>query len=213
MSQYKVRQLDDIEEISDGRCPWRPVRHELGITSFGVNAFTAREAGDRLINEHDEEGEHEELYVVMRGHARFELGGETVDAPAGTLVYAEPGVMRTAFAEEAGTTLLAMGGQPGKAYQLEGFEVWAPLNPLYEEGRYEEAADRAAPLADAHPQYAGLAYNTACVESLAGRPDQAMKHLRVAIEGSERFREFAAEDSDLDAIRELPGFKELVAGA
>ena len=121
--------------------------------------------------------------------------------------------MRTAFAEEAGTTLLAMGGQPGKAYQLEGFEVWAPLNPLYQEGRYEEAADRAAPLADAYPQYAGLAYNTACVESLAGRPEQAIKHLQLAIEGSERFREFAAEDSDLDAIRELPGFKELVAGA
>jgi len=210
MSRYEVRQLDDIEEISDGRCPWRPVRHELGITSFGVNAFTAREAGDRLINEHDEEGEHEELYVVMRGRARFEIGGETVDAPAGTLVYAEPGIMRTAFAEEAGTTLLAMGGQPGRAYEPEGFELWAPLQPLYQEGRYDEAADKAAPLADAHPEYPGLAYNTACVESLAGRPDQAIEHLRRAIEGSDRFREFAAGDTDLEAIREEPAFKELV---
>jgi tetratricopeptide (TPR) repeat protein len=210
MSRYEVRQLDDIEEISDGRCPWRPVRHELGITSFGVNAFTAREAGDRLINEHDEEGEHEELYVVMQGRARFEIGGETVDAPAGALVYAEPGIMRTAFAEEAGTTLLAMGGQPGKAYEPEGFELWAPLQPLYQEGRYEEAADKAAPLADAHPEYPGLAYNTACVESLAGRPDQAIEHLRRAIEGSDRFREFAAGDTDLEAIREEPAFRELV---
>jgi len=213
MSQYEVRHLDDIDEITDGRCPWLPVRHELGITSFGVNAWIAHAAGDRLINEHDEEGEHEELYMVVRGHARFEISGETVDAPSGTLVFAEPGVTRTAFAEEAGTTLLAIGGQPGEAYVPEGFEVWAPVNPLYQEGRYEEAADLAAPLADAHPEYAGLAYNTACVESLAGRPDQAIEHLRRAIEGSARFREFAAEDSDLDAIREQPAFKELVAAS
>jgi hypothetical protein len=210
MSRYAVAQIDEIDEIDDGRCPWRPVRHHFGITSFGVNAFTARNAGDRIINEHDEEGEHEELYVVMRGRARFEIGGETVDAPAGTLVYAEPGIMRTAFAEEAGTTLLAMGGQPGKAYEPEGFELWAPLQPLYQEGRYEEAADKAAPLADAHPEYPGLAYNTACVESLAGRPDQAIEHLRRAIEGSDRFREFAAGDTDLEAIREEPAFRELV---
>ena len=210
MSEYEVRHLDDIDEISDGRCPWRPVRHEFGITSFGVNAWTGRESGDRLINEHDEEGEHEELYLVVSGRARFQLGDDSVDAPAGTFVFARPGLTRTAFAEEAGTTLLAMGGQPGKAYEPEGFELWAPVNPLYEEGRYAEAADRAAPLADAHPEYPGLAYNTACVESLAGRPDQAIEHLRRAIEGSERFRTFAAEDSDLDGIREQPGFKELV---
>ena len=56
MSDHTVTKLDEIEEISDGRCPWRPVRHELGITAFGVNAFTGKQAGDRIINEHDEAG-------------------------------------------------------------------------------------------------------------------------------------------------------------
>ena len=57
MSDYAVAQLDEIDELSDGRCPWRPVRHHFGITSFGVNALTAQDAGDRIINEHDESEE------------------------------------------------------------------------------------------------------------------------------------------------------------
>jgi hypothetical protein len=213
VSDYEVRHLNDIEEISDGRCPWRPVRYELGITSFGVNAFTARNAGDRLINEHDEEGEDEELYMVVSGRARFQLGDDTVDAPSGTFVFARPGLTRTAFAEEPGTTLLAIGGRPGEVYEPQGFELWAPLVPLYQEGRYAEAADRAGPIADAHPEFPGIAYNAACIESLAGRPEQAIAHLRQAVEGSERFREFARGDSDLDAIRDDPRFTELVGGA
>ena len=110
MSGYAVAQVDGIDEISDGRCPWRPVGFHFGITSFGVNAFTAHQAGDRLINEHDESQEHdlqEELYLVQRGRATFELDGERVDAPAGTLVFVRPAVKRTAFAEERGTTLVA----------------------------------------------------------------------------------------------------------
>src|SRR5215216_5992237 len=145
MSDYAVAHLDEIDEIDDGRCPWRPVRFHLGIAAFGVNAFTGRNAGDRLINEHDESQEQdlqEELYLVQRGRATFELDGERVDAPAGTFVFARPDVKRTAFAEEPGTTLVAVGGTPGKAYEPDGFEIWAPLGRLYESGEYAEAADR-----------------------------------------------------------------------
>ena len=53
-ANYEVAHLDEIDEFVDGRCPWRPIRHHFGITSFGVNAWTARAAGDRIINEHDE---------------------------------------------------------------------------------------------------------------------------------------------------------------
>ena len=40
MTSYAVAQLDEIDEVNDGRCPFRPVRHHFGITSFGVNAWT-----------------------------------------------------------------------------------------------------------------------------------------------------------------------------
>jgi hypothetical protein len=69
MTSYAVARLDEIDEVNDGRCPFRPVRHHFGITSFGVNAWTARGAGDRIINEHDESepDSGEELYLVVRG--------------------------------------------------------------------------------------------------------------------------------------------------
>jgi tetratricopeptide (TPR) repeat protein len=211
MSSYKVTQLEEIEEITDGRCPWRPVRKHFGIMSFGINAWTAPNAGDRIINEHDEDGEHEELYIVQRGRATFELDGERIDAPAGTFVYADPGVKRTAFAEEPGTTLIAMGGTPGRVFEPNGWEVWAPIHALYEAGKYDEAADRGVSLIEANPEFADVAYNVACCESLAGRKADAIEHLRLAIERSERFREFAAGDTDLDAIRDEPAYKELMA--
>jgi tetratricopeptide (TPR) repeat protein len=213
MNGYAVAHLDEIEELSDGRCPWRPVRHHFGITSFGVNTWTAREAGDRIINEHDEAdayGNDEELYLVQSGRATFELDGERVDAPAGTFVFARPGVKRTAFAEEPGTTVVALGGTPGKAYEPFGWEIWGPLNRLYEAGEYAEAADRGRELVEAHPEYAGVLYNLACCESLAGRKAEAIEHLRLALERSERFRSFAAADLDFDPIRDEPLFKELV---
>ena len=210
MSKYEVAHLDQIDETNDGRSPWRPVRHHFGITSFGVNAWTGHNAGDRIINEHDEADENEELYFVHQGRARFELDGEQVDAPAGALVFARPGVKRTAFAEEPETTILALGGTPGQAYEPDGWELWAPLGALYQAGEYEEAADRGRVLVEAHPEYPALLYNLACVESLAGRTDDALEHLRRSVELSERSRAFAKGDSDFDAIRDEPAFKELI---
>src|SRR6476646_9867798 len=112
MSGYAVASLDDIESVDDGPCPMQPVRHHFGITSFGVNAWTAAAAGDRVINEHDEVGDCEELYLVHRGRATFELGDERVDAPAGTLIFARPGMRCTAFAEEFGIIIFVLRNKP-----------------------------------------------------------------------------------------------------
>ena len=211
MSDYAVAHLDEIEEANDGRCPWRPIRHHFGITSFGANAWTASEAGDRIINEHEEDadGGDEELYLVHTGRARFELGGEQVDAAAGTFVYVPTGVNRTAFAEEPGTTIVAVGGRPGHAYQAFGWEVWRPFHHLYEEGKYDEVIEQARELIE-ESGYPQPLYNLACCEALAGRREDATEHLRQALEQAEPLRELAARDSDLDPIRDEPAFKELM---
>jgi hypothetical protein len=213
MDGYAVAHVDEIEQLDDGRAPLRAVRHHFGITSFGVNAFTAREAGDRIINEHDESDPDadEELYLVLGGHAAFEVDGEQLDAPAGTFVFVRPGVKRTAFAKESGTTIIVVGGVPGKPYEPGGWELFAPLRPLYAAGRYSEAADRGRELLAGDPPYPALFYNVACCESLAGRKDEAIAHLRRAIELSDQVRPYLAHDSDLDPIREDPGFRELLA--
>jgi tetratricopeptide (TPR) repeat protein len=213
MGTYAVAHLEEIDELDDGRCPWRPVRHHFGITAFGINAWTAENAGDRIINEHDEADEDdrsEELYFVTMGSVVFELDGERRDAPAGTFVFVEPGVKRTAFAEEPGTTIVAIGGVPGKAYEPVGWEIWAPVRQLYADGKYGEAADRGRELIEANPDYPLPFYNLACVEALSGRTTDALEHLRRAIELSEQFRAYAKGDSDFDPIRDEPAFKELV---
>ena len=214
MSDYAVARLDEIEELGDGRAPWRPVRHHFGIQSFGINAWTGKEAGDRIINEHDESDDadaQEELYFVQEGRARFEIDGEQVDAPVGTFVFVRPAAKRTAFSEEPGTTIIAIGATPGRAYEVLGWEAWSPLRRLYDAGEYAEAADRGREVIAANPEYAGVAYNVACVESLAGRKEDAIEHLRSAVEKSDRLRELAASDSDFDPIRDEPAFKELVS--
>ena len=76
-------------------------------------------------------------------------------------------------------------GGPGKAYEAQGGEIWMPLHHLYESGEYAEAADRGRELIEAHPEYAGPLYNLACCESLAGRTDDAIRHLRLAIDRKE----------------------------
>jgi tetratricopeptide (TPR) repeat protein len=200
-----------MDGIDDGRVPSRVIRHHFGITSFGVNAFTAAKAGDRVINEHHETlDDQEELYLVQQGHATFELDGERVDAPAGTFVYAKPSVKRTAFAEEDGTVVVVVGGTPGKAYEVQGWEMWSPYQPLYAAGDYEAAIAAARPMLEADTQYGLPLYNLACCESLAGHKEDAIEHLRVAFGRREQLREFAKDDSDLDALRDEPAFKELV---
>jgi tetratricopeptide (TPR) repeat protein len=216
MDRFAVAQLEEIEEVDDGRCRFRPVRHHLGITTFGVTAWTARAAGDRLINEHDEADDvdsAEELYLVLSGRARFELDGETVQGAQGTLVAVPAGVTRTAFAEEAGTTLLAMGGGPqGRPYVPLGWEVWSPLRELFESGRYAELVERAQPLLEGQPQYGIVFYNVACSEAKLGRTDDALGHLARAVELMPEIAEYARSDEDLTAIRDEPAFAGITGG-
>jgi hypothetical protein len=55
-------------------------------------------------------------------------------------------------------------------------------------------------------EQAGLLYNLACAESLLGRTDDALGHLRRSIELQPRFLDAAHTDSDFDPIRADPRF-------
>jgi hypothetical protein len=89
-------------------------------------------------------------------------------------------------------------------------ELWDPVRPLYEAGRYAEAADKGLEILAAHPDQAHLNYNVACCESLAGRTAEAIEHLRRAVDGWEDCRQMAKQDSDFDQIRDERAFVELV---
>jgi tetratricopeptide (TPR) repeat protein len=212
MSRYAIAGLEEIDELADHGYRYRPVRHRFGITSFGVTAWTAREAGDPVIAEYDEDSApSEQLFLVLSGRALFDLEGEQVEVAPGTLVFTQPGVCRSAVATEPGTTILTVDGSPGKAYDATGWELWAPLVPLYQSGQHAELASRLKELIAANPQYPMLVYNLACCESLSGRAGEAIEHLRQAVEASEKFRADAWSDSDLDPIRDEPAFRALIA--
>jgi len=215
MADFGIARLEEIEDVGGEDHAFRPVRVHFGIMGFGVSAMTARAAGDRVIKEHDETqpGGCEELYVVVSGHADFELDGELREAPAITFVNVPAGVKRTAVAREAGTTVLVMsGGAPGERYEPSGWDLFAPLFPLFDSGDYEEGADRAQALIADDPPYGPVYYNTACFESRAGRIDAALAHLRRAVELKPAMADLAREDDDLAALRERPEFAEIVGG-
>lgn len=204
--------LEDVEGYHDEGLPqWHMVRHALGIASFGVNAWRATAAGQTVIGEHTETGEgaggHEELYLVLEGAATFTLDGATVPAPRGTLVFVrDPGIRRSATADEEGTVVLVVGGRPGAPFAISSWERSAEALKLWRTGEWERAITLLeAQLAD-DPTDANVLYNLACAEARAGRADDAVRHLNAAVGLHERFARLAAGDADLDAIRDDPRF-------
>lgn len=196
---------------------WAMVRTHFGITAFGVNAYVADEPGSELVGEHDELGEragkHEELYFVGNGHATFTVNGDEIDAPAGTFVFVrDPAAKRSAVAKEAGTTIIVAGGKPGEAFTPSAWERNAPALAFFGTGEYDKAVKELERLHAETPEDAGVLYNLACAESLSGKGDQAVEHLRRAVGLDASFREHAQKDSDFDAIRGDPEFASAISG-
>jgi tetratricopeptide (TPR) repeat protein len=200
--------LDEIEPISvvDGTLLWRPVRRTLDIGAFGINAYVARNAGDDVVEEHTESAlRHEEAYVVLSGRATFTLGGETLDAPAGTIVFIrDPEVKRHARAEEPGTQVLAIGGPREAAYEPSPWEDYFAAERHRSAGNYDEYLRELEDAALRRPDHPATLYNLACAEALVGRADDALAHLTRAIELRPEWKEAAAKDEDLAALRERP---------
>jgi hypothetical protein len=204
--KMQVARLDDIERR--GRSI--PVREHLGIHAFGVNAFTPGEDGT-LIGEHDESGSgQEELYIVLDGNATFEVDGETIDGPAGTLVYVRPDAQRKATGDG---TILALGATPGQAYNaIDWGEAWpfhSESMTAYGEQRYGDALAAVRNGLEHAPDNPGLHYNYACFATLAGdTADATFSHLERSVELFPPFREQARRDDDLAAVRDDPRFEE-----
>lgn len=208
MSGYEVAHLDDLDRfpVDDEGLVWRPVRRRFGINAFGVNAYTAKQAGDRVVEEHSERGGHEELYFVAAGRARFTLEDEDVDAPAGTFVFCRPGTKRGAVAAEPETTVVAMGAKPGVPHEISKWEaIFVAFGHLRNGDEARGREELEAALA-AHPNEWQGHFNAACFEAQTGNREAAISHLRRAIELDPKARELAAEDSDFDAIRDDPDF-------
>ena len=203
---YEVLHIEELESFplpnQDG-LTWRPIRRRFDIRGFGVNAYTAEQAGLRVVEEHREGSGHQELYVVIAGRATFTLDGEEHDAPAGTLVFVKPGTLRSAVAAEPGTTVLGVGAKPGEVFQPSGWEwVFAGISRL-EQGDAEGARTELQAGIETYPDAWQGYFNLACIEARLGNRDEALRQLERAAElEPERVPKAAAEDEDFDSIRD-----------
>lgn len=206
---YEVAHVDELEQlpINQGEFMWRPVRRRFGISAFGTNVYTAERAGQRVIEEHFERDGHEEMYVVLRGRATFTLGEDEVDAPAGTLVFLRPGTKRGAFAAEDRTAVLAVGAKPGVVFEPSPWELVFAAYSYAESGDVERGREVVREAISTHPEAWQGYYNAACMEARFGDKDVAIEHLAKAIElDPEETKKAAANDSDLDSIRDRPNY-------
>lgn len=120
---WKVEHVNAVPPVKpDWPQTWKSVRHHFGITAFGINAVT-KDAGAVLIPEHDEtESGQQELYFVHHGEVLVTIDGEQMRVGEGGMIGVEPAVKRKIESTESPTTLIAIGGTPGKAYEVGAWE-------------------------------------------------------------------------------------------
>jgi hypothetical protein len=197
---YRALRFDEVEEV-----PWkagmrlRPVRSLLGLRAFGAGGFVGREPGDLVVERHAEADGgrgHQELYVVLRGRARFVVDGERVDAPAGTLVLVEPEARREAVAVEAGTAVLALGAPP--TYVPAGEEYMARVRALTD--RPAAAREVAEAGLRELPDSPGARYAMALAAAAGGDRAEARRWLDEAVAMVPDLRREAGADAVLAGL-------------
>ena len=206
MSVRHVDELDRIE-MEDGFV-WRPIRRAFDIRAFGVNAYTALEAGSQIVEEHTESNlGHEEIYLVLRGRARFTVAGNEHELAPGQLVFLrDPALKRGAIALDDDTVVLALGGKPGEPFTVSAWEAMFAAVPAAREEHWDEAIRIHEEALAEQPEHAALLYNLACMEARGGRRLDALLHLQRAVELDPKWAEHARADSDFASIRGEPGF-------
>ena len=205
MSVAHVDELDRIE-LDDG-FEWRPVRSRFGIRAFGVNAYAPGATG-QIVEEHSESVlGHQEIYLVLRGRARFTVDGNEHELGPGELVFVRhPSLRRGAVALTGDTIVLALGGKPGSAHEPSAWEAMFAAVPAAREGRWDDAIRMHEEALAEQPGSAPLLYNLSCMESRGGHPLDALLHLTQAIALDPKWAAYAAKDPDFDPIRAEPGF-------
>jgi len=209
LSGYEIAHVDelDVMPVNGGEFVWRPVRRRFGISAFGSNAYSAEKAGQRVIEEHSERDGHEEMYVVLRGRATFQLGDEEVDAGPGTLVFVRPATRRGAIAAEDDTFILAVGAKPGVVFEPSPWEDIFAAYSYAEQGDVQRGRELVEAAIERTPDAWQGFYNAACIEARFGDADIAIEHLKRSVErDAEATKKVAAGDTYLDSIRDRPDY-------
>jgi quercetin dioxygenase-like cupin family protein len=165
--------------------------------------YTVERAGQEVVEGHSEAVDgrgHEELYIVLRGRARFGLDGEELDAPTGTFVLVrDPAVPRRAVAAEPDTAVVAVGGPP--VFEPAGSE-WVERARPHLRDDPERARVVLDELCRERPASPGLRLGEALLAAAQGDADAARAALRDGIAREPRLRAVARDEPSLAAFVE-----------
>jgi tetratricopeptide (TPR) repeat protein len=214
-ASYEVISIGERAAAGEDDRTYVRLRADLDIGAFGASAAHQKKAGEPVVSEHDEVGPaadgHEELYVVVQGHASFTVDGDEIDAPQGTVVFVRnPATKRKAVAATDDTIVMAVGGRRGEAYRLSPGASLREFFRLHGDKDYEAAMAVCREALETYPGNAFILYNVACLENLLGQPDDALATLATALERWPAYKDTAREDDDFASLRDHPRFTELV---
>jgi tetratricopeptide (TPR) repeat protein len=115
-------------------------------------------------------------------------------------------VVRHARAEEPGTAVLAVGGKRGAAYEPSAWEDVFAAERHRATGDYEAMVSELEEALARRPEHPRILYGLAAAQALAGRGDDALAHLRRALELRPDYAPWVREDADLRSLRDHPGW-------
>ena len=119
MADHTAKSIDDMEAAFGGGLV--KARAELGVTSFGLQVV--RLPPDYTdYPEHDHAGDgQEEVYMALSGSGQIDVEGERIDLTSDMLVRVGPDCKRKIYPGPEGLSMIAIGGVPGKAYEVSEF--------------------------------------------------------------------------------------------
>ncbi len=123
MADVTIKQIAELDYYQGANAipgiKFRFAGRQLGVSSWGMNVVELEPNCSKYPeHEHIKDGQ-EEVYVVLRGTATLHAGDERFDLGVGAMVRVGPSQKRKFVAGPEGLTLLALGGTPGQAYQLQ----------------------------------------------------------------------------------------------
>lgn len=116
MPDYTAKHINDMESTFGGG--FVKARAELGVTSFGMQVIQMpADFKDYPAHDHAETGQ-EEVFLALQGSGWIEIDDERVELEPDVLVRVGPEAKRKVIAGPNGIRMLALGGTPGTAYEI-----------------------------------------------------------------------------------------------
>jgi mannose-6-phosphate isomerase-like protein (cupin superfamily) len=116
MADVTVKRLGEFEATYNGA--FHLIRAGLGVSSFGMQVIEMPANADQYPeHDHSEDG-MEEVYTALDGSAILRCDDEEFNLEPGVFARVGPGQKRHIRTEDSPVRILALGGRPGKAYEI-----------------------------------------------------------------------------------------------